>query len=308
MEEDGRTSEIDPTWVRPKIWRTTREARDATDEPDSSDRPASDRPASPDAPDRTGRPAAEDRGGSDDHGGARSKPHDPAGDPRHLRTVGPFVSHFSGRVVQVFGTTQRPRPSTTPLRSAAFLFFVAITLPYAVGLLPVLVLLFVAWLWLRRCGWLRGGLRLPRFSNRSVSDPGLLMTSFRVRLSRDDGETEAAREIDCRLVQRADLGPAPLVGGERVTGRGHRTARGVVEVSRVRMHDSGTTLRTTSPKSRISVLVPASLLVTAGAAVLYVQCDQIPPVDIDATLSVMALVLGCLLLSHLIKITLRRMF
>ncbi|MGH4017302.1 MAG: hypothetical protein ACRDSL_25930, partial [Pseudonocardiaceae bacterium] len=128
------------------------------------------------------------------------------------------------------------------------------------------------------------------------------------RVSRDPHETEESREIDCRLVQRADLGPAPLVGGELVIGRGRRTGQGVVEVSRLRMPDSGTTLRTTSPKSWLSVLMLASLIVAAGAVLLYVQRTQIPPVDVEAILSILSLVLACLFLIYLIKMTLRRLF
>lgn len=315
MEKHDQTSETEQTWTRPKVSRTTREARQAAGKPDASDEQASHGGAPPTPQNHAGeqphRP--DDAGGrerrrstDDPRGGGASQPRTTS--RRHLRTVGPFVSHFSGRVVQVFGTTQRPKPSTAPLQTAVFLFFVAMTLPYAVALLPVLVLLLIAWLWLRHRGWVPRGLRFPRFSNRSASDAGLLVTSFRVRVSRDDGETEEPREIDCRLVRGADLGPAPLVGGERVIGRGRRTSQSVVEVSRLGMHDTGTTLRTTSPKSWLSVLTSAGVIVAAGAAVLYVQRDQIPPVDVDAILSILGLVLGCLLLIHLIKIILRRIF
>lgn len=300
MEKKDRTSEIDQAWVRPKISRTTREARRTAGETDT--------------PDRTEHPVPQDQGDPDDHGGARPMPQrggsrQPEATSSHnLRAVGPFISHFSGRVVQVFGTSQRPMPSTAPLQLAAFLFFVAIMLPYVVALLPMVVVLLIAWLWLRRRGWIRGRPRLPRLSNRSASDVGLLVTSFRVRVSRDPHETEESREIDCRLVQRADLGPAPLVGGELVIGRGRRTGQGVVEVSRLRMPDSGTTLRTTSPKSWLSVLMLASLIVAAGAVLLYVQRTQIPPVDVEAILSILSLVLACLFLIYLIKMTLRRLF
>lgn len=285
LEKHERASGAEQSRARPKVSRTTREARQATGRPDASDDQASH---------------------GDPRGGGAGKPRTTS--RRHLRTVGPFVSHFSGRVVQVFGTTQRPKPSTAPLQAAVFLFFVAITLPYAVALLPVLVLLLIVWLWLRRRGWVGRGLRFPRLWNRSASDAGLLVTSFRVRVSRDDGATEEPREIDCRLVRGADLGPAPLVGGEHVTGRGRRTSQGVVEVSWLGMPDTGTNLRTTSPKSWLSVLVSAGVIVAVGAAVLYIRRSQIPPVDVGAILNIVGLVLGILLLGYLIKIVFRRIF
>lgn len=222
--------------------------------------------------------------------------------------MGPIVSHFSGRVVQVFGTSQLPAPSTVPLQVAGFLFLVALALPYIVAFLPVLVLLFVAWLWLRRRGWVRGGLRLPRFANRSASDAGLQVTSFRVRVSRDDEVTQALHEIDCRLVQRADLGPMPLVGGERILGRGRRTAQGVVEVSWLQIDSGDTTLRTTNPKSQLPVLVLAGLVLAGAAAVLYGQRDEIPAVNLEALLGSVVSVLVPLIVIYVIikKVILRR--
>lgn len=216
----------------------------------------------------------------------------------HLQIRGPAVSHFHGYVEKVSGTSQRPRPSTKPLGVAVVLLMVAVVLPYAVAWLPVIVLL-LAWLWLRHKNWIRGGLRLPRFGQ-STPDAGLQIVSFRVRIPCDNNPSSTFKMITCRLVQKVAAGPTPLISSDEVTGRGWQARGGVVEVSQLRIGDSPTTLQTTSPKSSVPILVLSTLIVASAAGVLYRLWDTIPAVSWESVLLPVGSILAPLLAMYVL--------
>jgi len=224
----------------------------------------------------------------------------------HLQIHGPAVTHFHGYVEKVFGTSQRPRPSTKPLGIAVVLLMVAVLLPYAVAWLPVIVLLLLTWLWLRHKNWIRGGLRLPCFGQ-SMPDAGLQIVSFRVRVPCDNNPSSTFTMITCRLVQKVAAGPPPLTSSDEVTGRGWKARGSVVEVSQLRIGDSPITLQTTSPKSSVPILILSTLIVAGAAGVLYRLWDTIPAVSWESVLLPVGSILAPLLAMYiLVKHVFRR--
>lgn len=219
-------------------------------------------------------PTGNDRDAGTGNGGRRS-PRRARERTRNLRTFGPFVTRFEGRVSQVFGATQRLRPSLTPIVVGVVALAVAYALPYLLAWTSVIVLAGLALLWLRQRGWLRGGIRRQRGGNHP--DAGLQVTSFRVQVYDDEGK--AFRSLDCRLVQPGGVGSAPLVGNEVVVGHGHRLGRGVVEVDGLRIGDSGTRLRATHPRSSVAIALPTLALLGGAAGLVYAEWDVISTFD-----------------------------
>ena len=207
----------------------------------------------------------------------------------------------------MFGTSQRPKPSTRPLLFSAILLVVAVALPYAVAALPIIVLLSVAGLWLRSKRIFRGAPRMPRFGEQTP-DGGLQVVSLRVRVSADDDPTSTFAMVDCRLVQKAEVGPAPVGAGDMVTGRGRRSRGGVVELSRLTVGDGLTTLHSTSPKSDGPILALAGLITVGAGAWLYLRWDSIPPISWESVLYPVAALLVPLLVMYIVvkKVILRR--
>lgn len=212
---------------------------------------------------------------------------------KNLRTMGPLVTHFSGRVVQVFGTTQRPRPSYAPLRVAAVLLLAVVTLPVFLQVLPYLVLAWLGWMWLRHRGWIRGGAG-GRRGGSSRPDPMHQVTSFRVQIIDDQPPHKDVAAIDCRLVQRATLGPTPLVGGELVTGQGYRYGRRMVEVTGMKVDPAKTRVRTAHPKSASSVMLPAVVLVALAGAIVAVRWEYLAALTTASLAATAATVVGVL--------------
>lgn len=248
----------------------------------------------------------EDSGSADGNRSGGSRPVRPSS-TRHLRAHGPVVARFHGKVEKVFGTSQRAKPSLRPLFVAAALLAIALVLPYAVALLPVIVIVVVLLLWLRRKGWVRGGMRRPRFGG-PTPDAGLQTVTFRVQIFCDDGKTPFT-VLNCRLVQKAEAGPVPLASGDTVTGRGRRAGGSVTEVSRLDVGASGTTtLNATSPKSDAPILVLAGLVAVGAAALLYLRWDTIPPISWESVLYPLLSALVPLIAIYVIvkKVILRR--
>jgi hypothetical protein len=202
---------------------------------------------------------------------------------QNLRSRGPAIVHFHGTVDQVFGTSHRPTPSQRPLAVAAALLLVALVLPYIFALLPVIVIVLVLLWILRRWGWIRAAMRLPRFRG-SRPDAGLTSTTFRVRILADDETTEFA-VIDCRFVQKAEVGPAFIAPGDTITGRGRKAGGGLIDVSRLDVGVSQMiTLRAVSPRSDAPVVVMAGLIVACAAVLVYLQWDIIASFDLQSVL------------------------
>lgn len=219
-------------------------------------------------PDPTGADRDADNGGNGHNGRATDRARRRT---RNLSTVGPFVTRFEGRVHQVFGTSQRPRPSLAPLVAGVIAVVFALALPYVLAWSPIIVLVAMACLWLGRRSRLRGGHRLPRGGGRP--EAGLQVTSFRVQVY---DNLKPFRSLDCRFVQSSGAGPAPLVGDELVVGQGYRLGRGLVEVRTLRVGGSqGTRLRAAHLRSSISVALPALLLLGAAAGLVYSEWDLI---------------------------------
>ncbi|WP_432570487.1 hypothetical protein [Kineococcus sp. SYSU DK005] len=200
------------------------------------------------------------------------------------------MTRFEGRVSQVFGTSQRPRPRLTPIVLGAFAVGLAFVLPYVLAWTPVIVLTVLAYLWLRSKGWLRGGYRLPRSGERA--DAGLQITSFRVQIY--DADHRPFRSLDCRIVQSAEAGPAPIVGDEAVVGHGYRIGRGLVELSGLQVGGAhGTRLRPAHPRSSTSILFPSLVLYGIAAIVVYLEWDVIKTFNPRAAFAASLQVLVC---------------
>ncbi len=215
-----------------------------------------------------------------------------------LRTAGPLVLHVKGRVTQVFGTSQRPRPSFTPLVAALVLLAISAALPYILAWLPIIVLVLIAAVWLR----LRFRLSGPRWrAQRRERDPGLQVTSFRVQVYSDDHRPVTT--LDCRLVQDATSGPPPLVGDEDVIGQGVRFGRGPVDLSRLRIGaQGGTRLRAAFPKSSTAVLLPTVAVLGAAGLLVYTGWEAIAAFDPNAVLDqVISVIIGVVVLVVLAK-------
>jgi hypothetical protein len=282
--EDPSTRQPDRADRRPERPSETRRPEGgAADRPRTPDR---DRRAdSTDPRSRTGdrdRRSDDSTGGGDD-GSRRRRESDGPDEARgrnterprteleqNLRVFGPFVRHFRGQVVHVFGTSQRPAPSLMPIKVGVLVFLAAVVLPYFLMALPVLVLAVLAWMWLRHKGWVRGGGRQRRRERRP--EDGLQVTTFRVKIleTRPVGK---GTTIDCRLVLPADGGPVPLAGGEFVSGHGRRLGNRMVRIDALRIGDRGPKLRL--PLHRTRPFVGMATLSTLLATV-YVVAWEMP--------------------------------
>jgi hypothetical protein len=190
-----------------------------------------------------------------------------------LRTVGPFVTHLTGRVIAVTDAGPgRPAPSVAPLWLSLLVMALVLVAPVAVRFLPEIAfaLSLVLMLWSRP---LLRGLR-----RRRAPAPTLRKAAFRVRLSADVGAGVGPvhRDVDCRLVLRDETEAPLLLGGERVVGRGRfNWARTTLHLRELRIESPTRRYRASFPRSSVPVLLTAAATLGLAAVFYRARSDDL---------------------------------